>query len=90
MPDKRVCLIVSDLHIGDRTTGDDFVYDKNQFVKFLDHQRGNTAEGQAGEIELIVNGDFLEFVQVNPNAFTFTSKEYWCSEKESVAKLKSI
>lgn len=89
MEQKRVTLIISDLHMGDRKPGDDFVYDKGQFVKFLRNQAA-TPEGTKGEIELIINGDFLEFVQVNPQAYTLNSKEYWCSEAESLAKLDCI
>lgn len=89
MDQKRITLIVSDLHMGDGQPGDDFVYDKDQFVKFLRCQLA-TPEGQKGEIELIINGDFLEFVQVNPEAYTLKSDRYWCSEAESLAKLDCI
>ena len=89
MDQKRTTLIVSDLHIGDGKPGDDFVNDKGQFVKFLRNQLA-TPEGQKGEIELIINGDFLEFVQVNPGAYKLKSREFWCSEMESRAKLDSI
>ena len=89
MDQKRITLIVSDLHMGDGKTGDDFVFDKDQFVKFLRAQLA-TPEGQKGEIELIINGDFLEFVQVNPEAYSLKSARYWCSEAESLAKLDCI
>lgn len=89
MDQKRVTLIVSDLHMGDGRSGDDFVFDKDQFVKFLRDQLARP-EGQKGEIELIINGDFLEFVQVNPQAYTLKSSRYWCSEAESLAKLDCI
>jgi UDP-2,3-diacylglucosamine pyrophosphatase LpxH len=89
MDAKRITLIVSDLHMGDGRAGDDFVDDAHQFAKFVLQQAG-TPEGQAGQIELIINGDFLEFVQVYPEAYQLNSPEYWCSEKESVWKLNSI
>ena len=89
MEQKRVTLIVSDLHMGNGKPGDDFVYDKKQLLKFLSHQ-SDTPEGRNGEIELIINGDFLEFVQVNPQAYARKTKDYWCSETESLAKLDCI
>jgi UDP-2,3-diacylglucosamine pyrophosphatase LpxH len=89
MDPKRITLIVSDLHLGDGKPGDDFVDDKCQFSNFLRAQAA-TPEGQAGDIELIINGDFLEFVQVCPQAYTLNSSEHWCSEEESLTKLECI
>jgi UDP-2,3-diacylglucosamine pyrophosphatase LpxH len=89
MDQKPVTLIVSDLHMGDGKRGDDFVYDKGQFIKFLRHQLA-TPEGKKGDIELIINGDFLEFAQVNPQAYSLKSNRYWCSETESLTKLDCI
>jgi UDP-2,3-diacylglucosamine pyrophosphatase LpxH len=89
MDQKRVTVIVSDLHMGDGKPGDDFVDNKDQFANFVRGQAA-TDEGRAGEIELIINGDFLEFVQVLPEAYTLNSKEFWCSESESLAKLECI
>jgi UDP-2,3-diacylglucosamine pyrophosphatase LpxH len=89
MDQKPVTLIVSDLHIGDGSPADDFVNDRDQFATFLRTQAA-TPDGQAGKIELIINGDFLEFVQVLPKAYTLNSTEYWCSEAESLAKLDCI
>jgi UDP-2,3-diacylglucosamine pyrophosphatase LpxH len=86
---KRITLIVSDLHIGDGKAGDDFVDGKHQFANFV-CAHADSKEGCAGDIELIINGDFLEFVQVLPQAYTLNSAEYWCSESESVAKLDCI
>ena len=65
MDQKRVTLIVSDLHMGDGTAGDDFVDDAHQFSTFVKSQAAK-AEGRDGQIELIINGDFLELVQVFP------------------------
>jgi UDP-2,3-diacylglucosamine pyrophosphatase LpxH len=89
MDQKRVTLIVSDLHMGDGKAGDDFVDDKHQFSSFVRAQ-ASSEDGRAGAIELIINGDFLEFVQVLPQVYTLNSPEYWCSENESLAKLDSI
>src|SRR5260370_9944533 len=89
MDSKRVTLIVRDLHMGDGKAGDDFVDDKHQFANFVLGQIA-TAEGQAGEIELIINGDFLEFVQVSPQPYQLNSPDYWCLEKESIWKFADI
>jgi UDP-2,3-diacylglucosamine pyrophosphatase LpxH len=89
MDQKRVTLVISDLHVGDGTAGDDFVDHKHQFANFLAAQASGEA-GRNGDIELIINGDFLEFVQVLPEAYTLNSPEYWCSESESLAKFDRI
>jgi UDP-2,3-diacylglucosamine pyrophosphatase LpxH len=89
MEGKRVTLIVSDLHMGDGKAGDDFVNDRHQFAQFV-HTQAATPEGRAGAIELIINGDFLEFVQVYPEAYNLDPPNYWCSEEESLAKLEHI
>jgi UDP-2,3-diacylglucosamine pyrophosphatase LpxH len=89
MDARRVTLIVSDLHMGDGAPGDDFVDDDHQFAKFVRAQAA-TREGAAGQMELIINGDFLEFVQVYPQAYRLNSAQYWCTEKESLAKLERI
>lgn len=86
---KPVTLIVSDLHMGDGKYGDDFVDDTHQFARFINSQ-STTTEGQLGQIELIVNGDFFEFVQVCPQAYKLNSLEFWCSEDESLEKLDHI
>ena len=89
MEQKRVTLIISDVHLGDGTAADDFVDDKHQLADFIRAQAADEA-GRAGDIELIVNGDFLEFVQVLPAAYSLKSSEYWCSESKSAAKLDCI
>jgi UDP-2,3-diacylglucosamine pyrophosphatase LpxH len=89
MAQKPVTLIVSDLHMGDGGRGDDFVDDNNQFATFV-RQQAQTDRGRRGEIELIINGDFLEFVQVLPERYTLNSPDYWCSEEESLDKLDCI
>ena len=89
MDQKRVTLIVSDLHMGDGEVGDDFVDDNHQFANFV-YDQARTAEGRAGDIELIINGDCFEFVQVLPHVYTLSSSDYWCSESELIAKLDRI
>src|SRR5436309_14417741 len=91
MDDKSVTLIISDLHVGggEKDSGDDHVYDRNQLRKFVEEQ-GRTPEGQNGDIELIINGDFLEFAQVEPQVYKLGSAKYWCSQPESLLKLQAI
>ena len=91
MSDKPVTLIISDLHVGGgpHDAGDDHVYQKNELRRFIE-EVGNSADGQAGRVELVINGDFLEFAQVRPEVYTLGSAYYWCSEKESMEKLNTI
>jgi UDP-2,3-diacylglucosamine pyrophosphatase LpxH len=89
--DERVTLIVSDLHVGGGPAdkGDDHIYQNDQLVRFIREQAASP-EGRAGRIELIFNGDFLEFAQTNHAAFTHPSDDFWCSELESLEKLETI
>ena len=89
MAQKPVTLIVSDLHMGDGRPGDDFVDDRKQFASFV-RQQAQSDRGRRGDIELIINGDLLEFVQVLPERYTLNSPDYWCSEAESLDKLDCI
>lgn len=91
MSDKPVTLIISDLHVGGgpHDAGDDHVYQNNQLRRFIE-EVGSSADGQAGRVELFINGDFLEFAQVRPEVYTLGSAYYWCSEKESMEKLNTI
>ncbi len=91
MSEKRVTIVISDLHVGGgpADSGDDHVYQKNQLQNFI-AMLGATPEGQAGEVELFINGDFLEFAQVNPDVYQLGSAKYWCSEAESMQKLEPI
>lgn len=65
-------LIVSDFHLGagkylpDGRLNplEDFLYD-DQFIEFLDHHSGPAFAGRA--IELIVNGDFFNHLQTDPD-----------------------
>src|ERR1043166_5614763 len=91
MEDKTVTLIISDLHVGggEKDKGDDHVYDKQQLRHFIDKQT-ESPEGKKGDVELIINGDFLEFAQVRSDVYQLGSAKYWCSEAESLLKLKAI
>lgn len=91
MSDKPITLILSDLHIGGgpNDPGDDHVYQNHQLRSFIE-EVGNSADGQAGRVELFINGDFLEFAQVRPEVYTLGSSTYWCSEQESMEKLNTI
>jgi UDP-2,3-diacylglucosamine pyrophosphatase LpxH len=91
MSDKRVTLIVSDLHVGGGAAdpGDDHVFHKGQFAQLLRDQAA-TPEGRSGDIELLVNGDFLEFAQTDTDAFVFRSDDCWCTQRESLHKLDTI
>lgn len=91
MSDKPVTLVVSDLHVGagDQDPGDDHVYQNDQFRRFVE-EAANSDDGRAGRVELFINGDFLEFAQVRPDLYTLGSADYWCSEAESVEKLRAI
>lgn len=91
MSDERVTLIISDLHVGGGPAdpGDDHIYQNAQLVRFL-RTEAATPEGRAGRLELFFNGDFIEFAQTNPGAFSHVSDEFWCNESESMDKLETI
>src|SRR3989339_1144506 len=86
---KKTILVISDLHLGagaffdgKRNPLEDFYHDK-ELVDFLDFY--SDGEYQNREIELIINGDFLDFLAV-PYVRYFDD-EYW-SEEASLEKLK--
>src|SRR4051812_42515828 len=91
MTDKPVTIIISDLHVGGGASdpGDDHVYDGAQLKHFIDGLSAS-AEGRNGDIELIFNGDFLEFAQVEPDVYSLISKDFWCSQTESLRKLAAM
>ena len=91
MSDKPITIIVSDLHIGGGPSdkGDDHVYNNNQLRHFIEELTDNQ-EGKEGNIEIFFNGDFLEFAQVKPEAYTLNSSSFWCTEDESLQKLNAI
>jgi UDP-2,3-diacylglucosamine pyrophosphatase LpxH len=86
---RPVTVVVSDLHMGAADRYDDFVDGRGEFAAFLDELTAS-ADGQQGRIELLINGDFLEMAQVDPDAYQLGSAELWCSESESLQKLYSI
>lgn len=88
MSEKPVTIIISDLHLGGGKAdpGDDHIYQGNQLCRFLEEM----PDASRGNVELFINGDFLEFAQVKPQAFKSESPDFWCSEEESKAKLNAI
>ena len=91
MSAKPVVIVISDLHLGGGSAdpGDDHVFDQQKLAGFIDTLWASD-DGQAGRIELYINGDFLEFAQVGQHLYTLRSADAWCSEGESRAKLKLI
>jgi UDP-2,3-diacylglucosamine pyrophosphatase LpxH len=89
MSDRKVVVIVSDLHMSDGCKRDDFISAGGQFPALLKRLR-STPEGESGAIELFINGDFLDFVQAAPDVYKLNSSKYWCSEVESLRKLETI
>jgi UDP-2,3-diacylglucosamine pyrophosphatase LpxH len=89
MEQKPITAIVSDMHLGGgkNDPGDDHVYQGGEFIEFLQRALPESADGR---IELFINGDFLEFAQVMPDAYKSDSPRYWCSEEESLEKLEAI
>ena len=86
---RPVTIVVSDLHMGAADKYDDFVDTNNEFASFLDKLTASD-DGRRGRIELLINGDFLELAQVNPDVYRLGSSEFWCSESESLLKLQPI
>ena len=87
--DKTI-LVISDIHLGageivngKRNLLEDFHYDK-ELIEFLDYySRGFYSEK---EVELIINGDFLDFLAVP--FVEFFDDEFW-SEEAALEKLSS-
>ena len=88
---SRTVILVSDLHLGGGPSDplDDLVQGGMPFVDLLNELIASP-EGQRGELELIINGDFMEFVQVLPEVFTPPASDLWCTVEESKAKLEAI
>jgi UDP-2,3-diacylglucosamine pyrophosphatase LpxH len=88
---SKLILVISDLHLsagkmlkGKRNLLEDFHYD-NELIDFLNYY----SSGQYAdmEVELVINGDFLDFLAVP--YVEFYDDEFW-SEKAALAKLKMI
>jgi len=88
---KRIKLVISDFHIGRGRWLEDgslnpleqFIYDE-KFIQFLEYY--STGDFHKAEVELIINGDFLNTIQVDydevlPDALT---------ERGSMEKVKRI
>jgi UDP-2,3-diacylglucosamine pyrophosphatase LpxH len=92
MDEKPVVIVISDLHLGGgpNDPGDDHVYDQAQFRNFIEKHLLESTEGQQGNLELFINGDFLEFAQTRPEAYTLRSGDAWCAKPESCAKLEAM
>lgn len=88
---KKQTIIISDLHIGGGASdpGDDHVYQGQQLERLV-NELAQRPQGQAGDIELYINGDFLEFAQTLQDAYRGRDAKSWCSESESVLKLRAI
>jgi UDP-2,3-diacylglucosamine pyrophosphatase LpxH len=88
---RAVTVVISDLHVGGggADPGDDHVFDRHQLVGLLERLAILADEAHA-PLELVINGDFLEFAQVAPEVYTLGSADCWCSEDESLAKLRVI
>lgn len=86
---RPVTIVVSDLHMGAADASDDFVDQNGEFATFINELTASD-DGQQGRVELLINGDFLELAQVNPDVYQLGSAEFWCSEPESLQKLHPI
>jgi UDP-2,3-diacylglucosamine pyrophosphatase LpxH len=88
---QKVVLVISDLHLsagkmikGKRNLLEDFHYD-NELIDFLKYY--STGDYQDIEVELVINGDFLDFLAVP--YVEFYDDEFW-SETAALAKLRMI
>ncbi len=88
---KKLILVISDLHLsagktikGKRNLLEDFHYD-NELIDFLNYYSAGDYENV--EVELVINGDFLDFLAVP--YVEFYDDEFW-SETAALAKLRMI
>ena len=88
---QKVVLVISDLHLsagkmikGKRNLLEDFHYD-NELVDFLNYY--SSGDYQDIEVELVINGDFFDFLAVP--YVEFYDDEFW-SETAALEKLKMI
>lgn len=88
---QKAVIVISDLHLsagkmlkGKRNLLEDFHFDNN-LIEFLNYY--SSGDYQEIEVELVINGDFLDFLAV-PYVEYFDD-EFW-SEKAALAKLKMI
>ena len=88
---KKTILVISDLHLGAglivnkrKNFLEDFHYDK-ELIEFIEYHA--SLHYQEREVELIINGDFLDILAVP--FVPYFDDEFW-SEKASLDKLKMI
>lgn len=88
---KKTILVISDLHLGAglivnkrKNFLEDFHYDK-ELIEFIEYHA--SMHYQEREVELIINGDFLDLLAVP--FVPYFDDEFW-SEKASLDKLKMI
>lgn len=88
---KKMVLVISDLHLsagknirGRRNFLEDFHFDR-ELIDFLIYHSSGLYEEK--EVELVINGDFLDFLAVP--YVEFFDDEFW-SEKAALEKLKII
>jgi UDP-2,3-diacylglucosamine pyrophosphatase LpxH len=88
---QKVVLVISDLHLsagkmikGKRNLLEDFHYD-NELIDFLNYY--SSGDYRELEVELVINGDFLDFLAVP--YVEFYDDEFW-SETAALAKLRMI
>jgi UDP-2,3-diacylglucosamine pyrophosphatase LpxH len=88
---KKTILVISDLHLGAglivnkrKNFLEDFHYDK-ELIEFIEYH--GSMHYQEREVELIINGDFLDLLAVP--FVPYFDDEFW-SEKASLDKLKMI
>lgn len=88
---QKVVLVISDLHLsagktikGKRNLLEDFHYD-NELIDFLNYYCAG--DYQNIEVELVINGDFLDFLAVP--YVEFYDDEFW-SETAALEKLRMI
>jgi len=88
---EKLKLVVSDFHLGRgpylpdgrRNYLEDFFSDR-QFCEFLEHYHKGRYKG--AEVELIINGDFFDHLQVDPDEFDPT----YVNERVALARTNAI
>ncbi len=76
-------VIISDLHMCDGGAREDFLpADDHSLARFLD-ELGNHLP-----LELVVNGDFIDFVQIQPRPKMWFDDRLDANEYESIEKLE--
>jgi UDP-2,3-diacylglucosamine pyrophosphatase LpxH len=89
---KTIKIILSDTHLGAGLAGganllEDFVSD-HDFARFLDDLRAESVASGAS-VELIINGDFVDMLQVPANVTCDWSRPYYAEDYEDATELGS-